>query len=485
MSNLHKQTSSVLVTILIGFIVISFMFSGFNFLGGPSNTVAKVGSEAIKVEEFNQAYNRMLQYYGDKIPKQQLKMIQQNILDQLINEKLLIILADDIGISKAEGEIKEYISNLSYLKKDNKFNLDLYKRFLQYNRMNSTKFESLSKIDIARTKINNLLHNYPVSQNFVKELIKFKSNSFTANIITIDPKKLEKNISVSRQEIKNYLSDEKTLKLAKSEFKRRKRSFDKPAEVLASHILLKIESGKDSEIKNRLKEIKTKINTGNFAKMANQHTEDPTGKGNGGSLGWFQQGKMAPSFDKVVFEQKEGTISDPIKSPFGYHLIYTKKKKAKVEAIFDKFKNKIVTTLIQKNRAGEVKSIIAKLKSKLKPIANSNKKVDLLNKKYSFKFEKNISINKLDGVNERSSLKDESVNKIFSDSSKTFYEFQENNMVKIVSILKKDNINKQKTDPKEDLKQLTNRYKNQYARSLRTNIIEDLKNSNTIKIYMK
>jgi peptidyl-prolyl cis-trans isomerase D len=60
----------------------------------------------------------------------------------------------------------------------------------------------------------------------------------------------------------------------------------------------------------------------NFADAANQYTDDQTGRGKGGALGFFPRGAMVQPFDSVVFAMKDGEISGPVKTRFGYHLIH-------------------------------------------------------------------------------------------------------------------------------------------------------------------
>jgi parvulin-like peptidyl-prolyl isomerase len=59
-----------------------------------------------------------------------------------------------------------------------------------------------------------------------------------------------------------------------------------------------------------------------FTALANEHTEDPSGKGRGGKLGTFPKGRMVPEFDKPLFSLRPGEVSGVIETPFGFHIIH-------------------------------------------------------------------------------------------------------------------------------------------------------------------
>jgi parvulin-like peptidyl-prolyl isomerase len=104
-------------------------------------------------------------------------------------------------------------------------------------------------------------------------------------------------------------------------YNERKASLDKPEEVTARHILVRTEGKNEADVKTQIEKIAKEVTPANFAKLADKYTEDPSGKGKGGSLGAFSKGMMVPEFDQVAFTQKVGTISAPVKTNFGYHLI--------------------------------------------------------------------------------------------------------------------------------------------------------------------
>jgi peptidyl-prolyl cis-trans isomerase SurA len=70
-----------------------------------------------------------------------------------------------------------------------------------------------------------------------------------------------------------------------------------------------------------------------FATAARRFSQDPGSRDQGGSLNWFRRGVMVPEFEKVAFSLRPGTISDPVESPFGFHIIQVERTQpAEVQA---------------------------------------------------------------------------------------------------------------------------------------------------------
>ncbi|PGK46065.1 peptidylprolyl isomerase [Bacillus anthracis] len=103
-------------------------------------------------------------------------------------------------------------------------------------------------------------------------------------------------------------------------------------EIKASHILVSDE--------NEAKEIKKKLDAGAlFEELAKQESQDLLSKDKGGDLGYFNSGTTTPEFETAAYKLKVGQISNPVKSPNGYHIIkLTDKKDLKP---FDEVKDSI------------------------------------------------------------------------------------------------------------------------------------------------
>ena len=92
---------------------------------------------------------------------------------------------------------------------------------------------------------------------------------------------------------------------------------------LTRHILLTPSSIRDTDAtKKELEGIRQKIIEGqDFAELANNHSEDPGSAKSGGELGWYGKGVFAEEFEKVMIEIEPGTISDIFETQFGFHFL--------------------------------------------------------------------------------------------------------------------------------------------------------------------
>ena len=94
-------------------------------------------------------------------------------------------------------------------------------------------------------------------------------------------------------------------------------------QIHARHILIKTsEVVSEADAKRRLADLRQRLTAGgaNFAELARLHSEDGSAA-NGGDLGWIYPGDTVPEFERAMVALKPGEISEPVKSPFGWHLI--------------------------------------------------------------------------------------------------------------------------------------------------------------------
>jgi parvulin-like peptidyl-prolyl isomerase len=145
-------------------------------------------------------------------------------------------------------------------------------------------------------------------------------------------KRIEKDLAIQvwqKRELDKIKVAEKDLK---AYYNKNKEEFNEKESVHARHILVKTEDEAKS-IKSELGSLKGDALKSKFIELAKAKSTGPSGP-KGGDLGYFAQGQMVPEFNDKVFSMKVGTVSEPVKTQFGYHLIYLEDKKAKKTRAF-------------------------------------------------------------------------------------------------------------------------------------------------------
>lgn len=180
---------------------------------------------------------------------------------------------------------------------------------------------------------------YEHNAAFKAQLEKVKEDMLVGFAAT---KALEDVKPATDEEIKKYYDDNMD-------------KFQKGESVNASHILV------DSE--EKANELLSKINAGelSFEDAARNNSTCPS-KDNGGNLGEFTKGQMVPEFDEAVFAMKEGEISSPVKTQFGYHLIKLISKSEASTYSFEEVKDQLVEVVNQEKKQAAFQSKINQLK---------------------------------------------------------------------------------------------------------------------------
>jgi len=137
-------------------------------------------------------------------------------------------------------------------------------------------------------------------------------------------------------------------------------------EVHARHILIRAapdDQKANKEAEDKIKAVIVRLKKGeDFVKVAEEVTEDPSGKTNGGDLGFFTKEQMVPEFSDVAFKLDKGQISDPVKTQFGWHVIKVEEKRVKPLPTFDEVKPQIENYVTRKAQAELVTSLRASAK---------------------------------------------------------------------------------------------------------------------------
>ena len=138
-------------------------------------------------------------------------------------------------------------------------------------------------------------------------------------------------------------------------------------EVHARHILFRVVNPADDAASKaaeaKVKAVIDRVKKGeDFNKLANELTEDPSGKANGGDLGYFTKEQMVPEFSEVAFKLDKGQVSAPVKTQFGWHVLKVEDKRQRQAPAFDTVRDQVENFAVRKAQVDLVTKLRADAK---------------------------------------------------------------------------------------------------------------------------
>ncbi len=363
---LRENTGNWIIKIFLGIIVIVFVFLGVGSLGSKRNdSVATINDEPITIKEYQQAYKALVnQYrnkYKDSFNDDLLKLLnaKKQALDTLIDRKIIMNQADKLNITVSDKELRANLLAQKAFQKDGKFNIDQYKKVLNLNSLNPEIYEQQQSNALRLEKLRNMvLSAVNVSDLEAKDWYRFQNSKMAVDYLHLYPEKYT-DIHPDESQLGKYYSENQDkyksapklkaayIKFAPKDYKesvnvtkdqiqvqyeQQIKKYQIPEKIEASHILIRVgENAAETQVNDALKkalDIYKKVMEGqDFKTLAKQYSEDSS-KNSGGYLGKFDRKTMVKPFGDKAFSLKPGEVGEPVRTPFGWHII-------KVTAKFD------------------------------------------------------------------------------------------------------------------------------------------------------
>jgi peptidyl-prolyl cis-trans isomerase D len=356
----------------LGLVCVAFvLFYIPDFLRGSgadaasSDTVAKVEGREITSGEFRRTYQAQLQAYrsayGNNMSDQLLKQlgIDQQIVQQMVDERAALAEADRLGISVSDEEVRQRIFAMPAFQENGGFIGDArYQQLLRMQRppMTPSEFEDNVRNGLAVEKLRGSLTDWlSVPDKDLEQEYRRRNDKVKLAVVSFTADSFRSQVSATDAEVASYFEAHKNdFKIPEKrkiryllididamrakvvvppadierEYKNNEEQYQTPEQVRASHILLKTEGKDDAAVKAKAEELlKQARSGGDFADLAKKNSEDEASAKNGGDLDYFGKGRMVPEFDAAVFAMQPGQISDLVKTQYGYHIIKLTDKK--------------------------------------------------------------------------------------------------------------------------------------------------------------
>ena len=345
-----------------------------------TDTVAKIGDESVTTDEVRQQLSEIEQ--RNQVPKQLESLYAQQILKQLIFQKEIEYESKRLGIHVSDQERAERIRQFlpTAYNGDTFVGMDRYAAEVQGRfQMTVPVFEEQIRQGLLLEKFRKLVTDgISVGPGELQDEFRYRNEKIKLDYAVIKPEDLAAKINPDEAEIKaayeknksKYLVPEKRVvryALAdvnqirqstqvsddelKVQYQQDIQQYQVPNRVHVDHILL-MTVGKTpaevEEIHQKAEDLLKQANKkgANFEELAKKYSEDPGTKDKGGDLGWITQGQTVPEFEKVAFSLPKGSISDLVKTQYGFHIIKVLDKETAHTKSFDEVKDSIRAPLM-------------------------------------------------------------------------------------------------------------------------------------------
>jgi peptidyl-prolyl cis-trans isomerase D len=389
----------VFIGIFIGLIAISMLLylvpQGPNSDAESSDVVAKVGSDqTVTLAEVRQQLSEIER--RNQVPKPLEGLYARQILSQLVYTKEIQYEAARLGIKVTDEEIADRVKQYlpTAFNGGNPVSMDQYAQQVQQRfGMTVPVFEEQIKQLLLEEKFRRLVTDgISASPAELQQQFRYQNEKVKLDYALIKPEDLETKITPDEAEIKaayekrksQYQIPEKRVveyglvdltKLRqnvqisdddlKAKYQRDIQQYEVPNRVHVEHILFMTVGKPDAEvdeIKKKAEDVLQQLKKGaKFEDLAKKNSEDPGTKDKGGDLGWIVQGQTVPEFEKVAFSLQPGTVSDLVKTQYGFHIIKGLAKETAHTKPFDEVKDSIRAPMMLTKADDEASKIAEQL----------------------------------------------------------------------------------------------------------------------------
>jgi peptidyl-prolyl cis-trans isomerase D len=363
--------------------------------GAGQTYAAVVYGDNISVNEYRAAFALA---GGDNYPPEYAKQHQLDhmVLRGLVERSLLARQAKTLGMTAHPDDVMHKIAEdgvvylsmsvnagpylppagprrFDFKDQGGKFNKDNLRKFIQYRLRRSVEEFANEQSDetLAQIMRDTVTAQVTLSPNEVWDAFVREKESVTLKYARFSPVYYGQNLEPTTEELNAFIASHAAeLDAEYAREKHRYTGLDK--QVRARHILIKVDENATEEQKSaakaRASALAARAKKGeDFAQLAKQNSEDQGSAKKGGDLGWNPKGRMVKEFDDVQFALKPGEISDPVQSPFGYHVIKVEGAR-EGDVPVDEAKRELAEKMYKTSRAAELaktaaNDALAKLKS--------------------------------------------------------------------------------------------------------------------------
>ena len=373
LQSIREKTSGWIASIVLGLVILTMAFFGIeSYLTPKVDTfVARIegpakfltfGKQVREISQdefrkrFDQARQQQREAQGKAFDPAAFETIANKrlVLDQLIDESLLSVVAERDGLVLPKSAVQKAIMQIDAFKVAGRFDSNQYQLALQSQNMSPQQFEQLVRADLIQQLIpNQLAASQFAGDAELDAFLRLSRQTRDIRFFEIPPPALTapspteaelkawydahasqyrsaEKVAIEYVEINaaslpvETVADEASLRERYESVKSR---FGAVEQRMASHILVKVdEKATPAQVAAALAKaqdlaVKARLPGADFAALALANSDDVGSKDAGGDLGPVEKGVFGDAFDKVFLALQPSQVSDPVRLPDGWHVL--------------------------------------------------------------------------------------------------------------------------------------------------------------------
>lgn len=351
LQNIRENSSGIIAKIIVGLIAVTFVVTGVNFFNGGDgdNVIAEVDGVEITerrfVQKLEQERRQLLSILGDPSAVNE-DLLRQSVLNALIEEASATRYSQKLSFGVTDQLVDQVLVEIPQFQTNGRFDARLFDQAVGRMGMSRLGFREELKRNLIEYQVKGAIEtSMIVTPSELDRLNRLQNHTRSGELVVIDIDPFISQMTVSDHEVTSHYETNKNsfvtedsvaleyVLLSADNFQEQvvitdediRTAYD--AEVAsatsdlerrARHILI---SSADDAL-TKANELKQQLDGGAaFADLAKQHSDDIASRDIGGDLGFAPKGTFDPAFERALDELSVNTVSQPIETQYGYHLI--------------------------------------------------------------------------------------------------------------------------------------------------------------------
>jgi peptidyl-prolyl cis-trans isomerase D len=395
LQTIREKAQGWIAWVIVILITIPFALWGigeYTGIGGEP-VVATVNGQEITERDFESRYqqfrNDLRQRLGSAYRPElfQEELMRQQVLDRMIDDLVIEQASRSMGLYAGDELVRQTILQFSAFQKDNQFDRQAYERALRLQGYGSpAQFEERVRQSLITSQLGSAVRSTEFATPAeLENLVRLQEQQREFSYLEVPLAEFRSDEALEAADLEAYYEDHKarfrTPERVKVDYllldldtlaagiepseedllafyELHREEYGKPEQRVASHILVNLPEDADAdaeaEARGRIEAALARIRAGEeFAEVAKEVSEDPGSAAAGGDLGLFGPGAMVPEFEEAAFAAEVGEVTEPVRSPFGLHLILVTEVQPETIKQFDEAREQVLAAL-RKNEAEQL-----------------------------------------------------------------------------------------------------------------------------------